>query len=201
MDETIQVSELIESESGHTSVGERSKAAGRRIRDLRKAANMTQQELARRSGVPLTTLRRYEGGGSQKLEDVYRIAEALGLSVGGLLGDSPGELQRDLQIVSGAIGMLGVLDPMIMRVEGDSMEPTLRDGGVVIIDQAQRELRDGLLALRINERVQLRRVQVFPGRRVRLIPDNPSYQAIELQGDDAAAIDVVGRVVWSGGRL
>ncbi|MBB2166821.1 helix-turn-helix transcriptional regulator [Gluconacetobacter aggeris] len=50
-------------------------AASARARRL--ARNLTQDELARRSGVAIATLRRFEGGGPASLSTVLAIAEAL----------------------------------------------------------------------------------------------------------------------------
>lgn len=50
-------------------------AASARARRL--ARNLTQDELARRSGVAIATLRRFESGGAASLSTVLAIAEAL----------------------------------------------------------------------------------------------------------------------------
>jgi DNA-binding XRE family transcriptional regulator len=54
---------------------------GERLRELREAADMTQQELARRSGVNIYTLRGYEQGRREPYwRSVFDVAAGLGVS-------------------------------------------------------------------------------------------------------------------------
>ncbi len=54
------------------------KALGARARDLRLLGNLTQQELATNAGVGLKALRRFESTGKGTIENVVRVAVALG---------------------------------------------------------------------------------------------------------------------------
>lgn len=51
---------------------------GSKLRDLRKAANLTQADLVGRTGISRDTLSRIENGGSAETAIVQRISEALG---------------------------------------------------------------------------------------------------------------------------
>jgi len=88
----------------------------------------------------------------------------------------------------------------LIRVEGDSMAPTLADGDEILVDRAVRRLRDGLFVLRLDGALVVKRVSVRPdGARVSILSDNPAYPG--WPDCDPAAVDVVGRVVWVGRRL
>jgi phage repressor protein C with HTH and peptisase S24 domain len=90
----------------------------------------------------------------------------------------------------------------LIRVEGDSMAPTLSDGDEILVDggDAGERLRDGIYVLRVEDVLVVKRVAASPAaRRVSIRSDNPAYPA--WPDCDAAAIDVVGRVVWVGRRL
>lgn len=88
----------------------------------------------------------------------------------------------------------------LIRVEGDSMAPTLSDGDEILVDRAARRLRDGLWVLRLDGALLVKRVAVRPdGARVSILSDNPAYPG--WPDCDPAAVDVVGRVVWVGRRL
>jgi hypothetical protein len=83
-------------------------------------------------------------------------------------------------------------------VEGDSMEPLLRDGDEILVDRTPRPLRDGVHVIRVGEALLVKRVQTgVPGRLI-LESANPAYRPIELAPDEVA---VIGRVVWKSGRL
>lgn len=89
----------------------------------------------------------------------------------------------------------------LIRVEGDSMVPTLADGDEILVDRgdAAERLRDGIYVLRIEDALVVKRVAPNPaGRTVSVRSDNPAYPS--WPDCDPAAVDIVGRVVWVGRR-
>ena len=84
-----------------------------------------------------------------------------------------------------------------IEVEGDSMDPTLRDGDEILVDRTPRPLRAGIHVLRLDDVLLVKRVE-RAGERVRLISDNRAYPEIERA---AGEVEILGRVVWKGGRL
>ena len=95
-------------------------------------------------------------------------------------------------------------DLYLIRVGGDSMEPTLRSGDAILVDRrATRPDREGVYILRMGEMLLVKRLQALPGGRVRITSDNPTFSPYEvaipdLQGDEIA---IIGRVVLVGRRL
>lgn len=92
------------------------------------------------------------------------------------------------------------LDPAMLsaiQVEGDSMDPTLRDGDEILVDRTPRPLRSGVHVLRLDDVLLVKRVEPA-GERVHLISDNRAYPPLERA---AGEVEVIGRVVWKGGRL
>lgn len=93
------------------------------------------------------------------------------------------------------------LDPAMLsaiRVAGDSMEATLRDGDEILVDRSPRPLRDGIHVVRTGDALLVKRLDTSRAGRLALVSDNPAYPAIELPRED---VDVIGRVVWKSGRL
>ena len=85
-----------------------------------------------------------------------------------------------------------------IAVTGDSMEPLLRDGDEILVDRTPRPLRDGIHVLRLGDTLLVKRVQTArPGELV-LISENEAYPPLTVPLDE---VDVIGRVVWKGGRL
>jgi len=106
---------------------------------------------------------------------------------------------------AGWVGALasGHVDALAMlRVEGDAMLPTLVPGDHLVIDtgDAAPRLRDGLYALRLDGALVVKRLAVNPASRlVTIASDNRAYP--DWTGCDAAALAIVGRVVWAGRRF
>jgi phage repressor protein C with HTH and peptisase S24 domain len=90
----------------------------------------------------------------------------------------------------------------IVRVEGDSMAPTLNAGDDILVDlgDAGERLRDGIYVLRIDDALVVKRIALNPvGRRITVQSDNPAYPDWPDCGLDD--IKPIGRVIWSGRRI
>ena len=90
----------------------------------------------------------------------------------------------------------------LIRVQGDSMVPTLSDGDEILVDRADAasRLRDGNYVLRIEDALVVKRLALSPvGARVSISSDNDAYPG--WPDCELASIDLVGRVVWVGRRL
>lgn len=93
------------------------------------------------------------------------------------------------------------LDPAMLsaiRVEGDSMEATLRDGDEILVDRSPRPLRDGIHVVRTGDALLVKRLDTSRAGLLALVSDNPAYRTIELPREE---VEVIGRVVWKSGRL
>lgn len=90
----------------------------------------------------------------------------------------------------------------VIRVQGDSMAPTLADGDEILVDAGDSadRLRDGIYVLRLDGVLVVKRLSLRPGGgRVSILSDNDSYPSWpDCRRSD---IDLVGRVVWIGRRL
>ena len=90
----------------------------------------------------------------------------------------------------------------IVRVEGDSMAPTLNAGDDILVDlgDSTQRLRDGIYVLRIDDALVVKRLALNPvGRRVTVQSDNPAYP--DWPDCTLKDINPIGRVIWSGRRI
>ena len=90
----------------------------------------------------------------------------------------------------------------IVRVEGDSMTPTLNAGEDILVDLADcaERLRDGIYVLRVDDALVVKRLALNPvGGRVTVQSDNPAYPDWPDCGIDE--INCIGRVIWAGRRV
>jgi hypothetical protein len=90
----------------------------------------------------------------------------------------------------------------LIKVQGDSMAPTLIDGDDILVDggDAADQLRDGIYVLRQEDALMVKRVALSPvAGRAAIQSDNPSYP----DWPDVALkqIAIIGRVVWTGRRV
>lgn len=85
-----------------------------------------------------------------------------------------------------------------IRVAGDSMEPALRDGDEILVDRTPRPVREGIHVVRLGDALLVKRLDLGRPGVIALVSDNPAYRALELPPGE---IEVIGRVVWKGGRL
>lgn len=96
------------------------------------------------------------------------------------------------------------LDPArlsLIRVEGESMSPTLNDGDDIMVDDraATTALRDGVHVIRLDDMLMVKRIAVGPNGRLSVLSDNPAYPG--WPDLDGASVTIIGRVVWAGRRL
>lgn len=90
----------------------------------------------------------------------------------------------------------------IVRVEGDSMAPTLNAGDDILVDLCDcgERLRDGIYVLRVDDALLVKRLAINPvGRRVTVQSDNPSYP--DWPDCELSEINCIGRVIWSGRKI
>jgi len=83
----------------------------------------------------------------------------------------------------------------LIKVSGDSMEPTLRDGDLVLVDHGRNSIasQGGIYAIAINDEIMIKRVQpVFPNK-ILAISDNKQYPAQEIATEN---VRVNGKVIW-----
>jgi phage repressor protein C with HTH and peptisase S24 domain len=90
----------------------------------------------------------------------------------------------------------------IIRVQGDSMSPTLNAGDDILVDldDAGGRVRDGIYVLRADEALVVKRLALNPlGRRVTVQSDNPAYPDWPDCGIDE--ITCIGRAIWAGRKV
>ncbi|MBL4858724.1 MAG: S24 family peptidase [Erythrobacter sp.] len=88
-------------------------------------------------------------------------------------------------------------DLTAIRVEGDSMEPLLRSGDEIFVDRNKRA-GEGVHVVRIGDVLHVKQIQASAPGRIALISANEAYSPIELAREE---IEIIGRVVWKGGRI
>lgn len=93
-------------------------------------------------------------------------------------------------------------DLSLINAAGDSMEPTIRSGDLLLIDNSVNLLEDdGVYAIRVNEFLSVKRLQLNYEGGIEIRGDNPLYNTQTIDQSTADRIQIVGRVLWFGRRL
>ncbi|NDV22893.1 helix-turn-helix transcriptional regulator [Desulfovibrio sp. JC022] len=119
------------------------------------------------------------------------------LSAGGGSFETGGEIEGFYAFRKDWIGGKGnPSDMVLMEVYGNSMEPELKEGDIVLLDQSRQDiLAGGIYAVGVEDTVMVKRVEKRPGQVV-LHSDNKDYAPIHLGGDELENVRVLGQVVW-----
>ncbi len=93
-------------------------------------------------------------------------------------------------------------DLLLETAVGESMSPTLGDRDLLLIDTNDRKLREfGIYVLEFGGERLVKRVQRKLDGSLVLISDNAIYETERIPSERASEVVVLGRVVWSGGRI
>ena len=190
-----------------------------RLKELRKAAGLSQAQLSARVGVSQQAVGKWENGKSSPDPDTLTaLAKLLGVSTDDLLGKAPAPsfslpyAQTGIPVVGtvragyGALAyeedygteLASVKDPSSyfdLVVKGDSMEPRIREGDLALVHK-QPTLDSGDLGVLIyGEGEGTLKRYLVRGSSVVLQPFNPDYEELVLSGEELEHLHVVGKVV------
>jgi len=81
--------------------------------------------------------------------------------------------------------------------EGESMEPKISDGDLLIIDTNRKYSKPGIYAVNFGDDALVKRIEkVGPG--YNLMSDHTSYSPMTVHGTDIDQLQFIGKVVWVG---
>ena len=87
---------------------------------------------------------------------------------------------------------------VLMDIFGNSMEPELKDGDTVLIDESQKDILAGAVyAVGVEDTIMVKRIEKHPNKLV-LLSDNKDYSPVYLQGGEDESVRIIGKVIWVG---
>lgn len=90
----------------------------------------------------------------------------------------------------------------LISVQGDSMEPALSNGDLILVDIRTSRVEDGAIyVVQYEDALLVKRLQKKYDGSVVIRSDNPLYEPEILHGEEAVNLKIVGRVVWAGGVI
>lgn len=87
---------------------------------------------------------------------------------------------------------------VLMDIFGNSMEPELKDGDTILIDESQKDILAGAIyAVGVDDTIMVKRLEKHPNKLV-LISDNKDYEPVYLSPEDITNVRIIGKVIWAG---
>lgn len=196
-----------------------------RLKELRENAGLSQYKFADKFGVAQSTVGSWEAGKREpNFDTMQRLADFFNVSIDYLLGrqatmDSPTpsvpgskwipvlgavaagvpieaiEDIEDYEEISPEMAASG--DYFALRVEGDSMEPKISNGDVVIVRrQCDCETGDMAVVLVNGDEATVKRIKKRP-EGLMLIPNNPAYEPMFYSAEEVQKlpVQILGKVV------
>lgn len=187
------------------------------LRILRERKEMTQQQLADALKISRSTIGMYEKGNREPdFETLELIADFFNVDMGRLIGNLtpkkgnwipvlgsvraglPMEAVEnilDYEEISEEMARQG--DFFALQIKGDSMEPKISDGDVVIV-RKQPDVESGEIAIVLvnGDDATIKKVQKFVGG-INLVPSNPAYEVKTFtnQQIETLPVKILGKVV------
>ena len=96
-------------------------------------------------------------------------------------------------------------DLAVIRISGDSMAPTIRDGALALVDRRLPHgipKSDGIYVIQMDGDLMAKRIQMdLATGGIYIKSDNPAYSEQHLTAEEGERLYVVGRVIWVGGEI
>ena len=87
-------------------------------------------------------------------------------------------------------------DLKLFRASGDSMEPVIEDGNILLVDTSRRDFNNGgIFVLTINNEWFVKRLRLRVTGELDIISDNQKYPMETLKPESDVEISIVGRVI------
>ena len=80
---------------------------------------------------------------------------------------------------------------------GDSMEPTFKDGDILLVDTTQRDpgIAGGIYVMRADGQLFIKRVRLNIDKRLEISSDNPGFKTVDVL-TGSHEVEFIGRVIW-----
>ncbi|WP_320045233.1 S24 family peptidase [uncultured Desulfobacter sp.] len=127
---------------------------------------------------------------------IPKVAARLSAGTGSFECDP--DISQFLSFPSAWLARKGSAAAMVaMEVFGQSMEPLIREGDTVLIDQSQTRIMAGAIyAVGVDDTILVKRLEKHPDALV-LCSDNKDFSPIHLDIHALEKVRVLGRVIWS----
>jgi len=134
-------------------------------------------------------------GSDSKYKDIAKVKARL--CAGGGSFEVGSEIQGYYAFRKDWLSAKGLINKMVlMDIFGNSMEPEMKDGDTILIDESQKDILAGAIyAVGIDDTIMVKRLEKHPNKLV-LVSDNIDYSPIYLKGNEMNSVRIIGKVIW-----
>ena len=165
--------------------------------------------VARRAAMYPSTLHRYRAGRELPSSALVSLARATGVRLE-WLATGEGPMQGEHPVVTAPAAPPGyVLLPLVeaqnlalLTASGDSMDPTIRDGDLLLVDISARRIEGSrIYVLAIGGALMVKRIQLRLDGSVVVKSDNTIYESEVVPADQTSTLNILGQVIWQAGPV
>ena len=119
------------------------------------------------------------------------------LSAGGGSFEVGSEIEGYYAFRKDWLGTKGSINKMVlMDIFGNSMEPAMKDGDTILIDESQKDVLAGAIyAVGVDDTIMVKRLEKHPNKLV-LLSDNKDYSPIYIHGSEINSVRIIGKGIW-----
>lgn len=89
-----------------------------------------------------------------------------------------------------------------ITIHGDSMEPTLKNGAIALVDtRPVTQIKDGIYAMMLNDNLMVKRLELDLDGSVWVRSDNKAYREHHLTLEQSKTLNIIGKLFWVGGEI
>jgi len=89
----------------------------------------------------------------------------------------------------------------VISARGRSMEPTVRDGDILLVDTSEQlKLSEGMYVIDYGGESRCKRLMPLVDGGLRICSDNPEWPAEEVKPGAIDQVRLVGKIIWIGGE-
>lgn len=193
----------------------------KRLRELRLSRNLTQDKLAQELGIAKSTISMYENGNREPdFETLELIADYFNVTLGSLMSRADNSSRKSNGITIPVLGYVRAGIPIeavedildyeeisqdmaskgeyfALSIKGDSMEPRITEGDVVIVRKQDIVENGELAVVLVNGNDATVKKFYMNDNGVTLISTNPSYEPFYYSKEqvDSLPVQIIGKVV------
>lgn len=193
------------------------------LKEYRNLSGLSLDDLQKRSGIPKSTLSRYENNPNQKIDikafsEIAKVLQIPASVIEGIWIDEnslPGEKEIKLPVLGRVCAGNGIFaeqnvvgtetadskygtgEYFYLNVSGNSMSPQINSGDMVLVKRQEIVDSGDVAVVMVDREDGMLKKVVIEDDCIKLVSFNPYYPEFVFKGKDMNRVDIVGKVIES----